>query len=127
MKPDTALRRVQTPPHDRARLSSIRPQVVFLDEPTTGLDPQARMAVLGTRRSSSGRPGMAVVLTTHYMDEAERLSDRLVLLAGRQGPRDRHHRVQLLGDVVGEHVVIIALRRRRCPTRRGGRGCARAG
>jgi lipooligosaccharide transport system ATP-binding protein len=62
-----------------ARAVLHRPQVVFLDEPTTGLDPQARVAVweliAGLRAA-----GMAVVLTTHYMDEAERLSDRLLVL-----------------------------------------------
>ena len=81
------------------------PSVVFLDEPTTGLDPQARVAVWELV-SSLREQGMAVVLTTHYMDEAARLSDRLqVLQSGKvraQGKAD-----QVLGDVVGEHVVIL--------------------
>ncbi len=82
------------------------PQVVFLDEPTTGLDPQARMAVwelVAKLRAA----GMAVVLTTHYMDEAERLSDRLVLLQDGKVRATGTPR-ELLGDVVGEHVVIVA-------------------
>ncbi|MDX2186449.1 MAG: ABC transporter ATP-binding protein [Opitutaceae bacterium] len=83
-----------------------RPKVVFLDEPTTGLDPQARMAVWELV-SSLRAEGMAVVLTTHYMDEAERLSDRLVLLEAGSvratgSPRD------LLGDIVGDHVVVFS-------------------
>lgn len=81
------------------------PRVVFLDEPTTGLDPQARVAVWELV-SSLRDQGMAVVLTTHYMDEAARLSDRLqVLQHGRvraRGPADA-----VLGDVVGEHVVLL--------------------
>ncbi|WP_370882695.1 ABC transporter ATP-binding protein [Kineosporia succinea] len=58
-----------------------RPDVVFLDEPTAGLDPQARIAVwglIGELRAS----GVAVVLTTHLLDEAERLADHVVLMAG---------------------------------------------
>lgn len=82
------------------------PRVVFLDEPTTGLDPQARVAVWelinGLRAA-----GMGVVLTTHYMDEAERLSDRLLVLqAGKVRAAGSPQTV--LGDVVGEHVVLLA-------------------
>ncbi|MEM9346375.1 MAG: ABC transporter ATP-binding protein [Planctomycetota bacterium] len=81
------------------------PSVVFLDEPTTGLDPQARVAVWELV-SSLRHQGMAVVLTTHYMDEAARLSDRLqVLQNGRV--RAEGNADEVLGDVVGEHVVIL--------------------
>ena len=56
-----------------------RPELVFLDEPTSGLDPAARHAtwdvVAGLRRD-----GVTVVLTTHFMDEAERLADTVVVL-----------------------------------------------
>ncbi|MFC5184652.1 ABC transporter ATP-binding protein [Actinomadura harenae] len=56
-----------------------RPELVFLDEPTTGLDPQARHAtwdlVAGLRDA-----GVSVVLTTHYMEEAERLADHVVIV-----------------------------------------------
>src|SRR4051812_605617 len=58
-----------------------RPQVVFLDEPSAGLDPQARIVVhdlIGRLRAD----GVAVVLTTHLLDEAERLADHVVLMAG---------------------------------------------
>ena len=61
------------------------PRVVFSDEPTTGLDPQARVAVWELINGLRAE-GMGVVLTTHYMDEAERLSDRLLVLRG-QGAR----------------------------------------
>ena len=81
------------------------PSVVFLDEPTTGLDPQARVAVWELV-SNLREQGMAVVLTTHYMDEAARLSDRLqVLQAGRVRAEGQPNHV--LGDVVGEHVVLL--------------------
>ncbi|HEY3688286.1 MAG TPA: ABC transporter ATP-binding protein [Streptosporangiaceae bacterium] len=56
-----------------------RPELVFLDEPTAGLDPQARHAtweLVGELRAA----GVSVVLTTHYMEEAERLADRVVII-----------------------------------------------
>jgi lipooligosaccharide transport system ATP-binding protein len=81
------------------------PQVVFLDEPTTGLDPQARIS-LWELVSQLRNAGMAVVLTTHYMDEAERLSDRLILLESGK-VRATGTTKELLGDVVGDHVVVI--------------------
>ncbi len=66
------------------RLSLIRallnePELLILDEPTTGLDPQARQVLWQRLRALRGR-GMTLVLTTHYMEEAQRLCDRVTIL-----------------------------------------------
>ncbi|MRR31926.1 ABC transporter ATP-binding protein [bacterium] len=55
------------------------PQLIFLDELTTGLDPQARHAIWGLVRGVRAR-GKTILLTTHFMEEAERLCDRVVIL-----------------------------------------------
>ena len=55
------------------------PPVVFLDEPTTGLDPEARIEVWDTVRELAGR-GTTILLTTQYLDEAEQLADRIAIL-----------------------------------------------
>ena len=57
------------------------PDILLLDEPTTGLDPQARH-VVWDRLFRLKQRGVTLVLTTHYMDEAEQLCDRLVVMDG---------------------------------------------
>lgn len=79
-----------------------RPRLLVLDEPTVGVDPQSRNAILASVEEL-GRQGMAILYTTHYMEEAERLCDRVGIidqgrikaegtrreLVGRIGQKDR--------------------------------------
>ncbi|CAN5916846.1 ABC transporter ATP-binding protein [soil metagenome] len=83
------------------------PELLFFDEPTTGLDPQARRQLWDVIRELQGR-GRTTLLTTHYMDEAERLCDRVAIID--------HGKVIALGspaDLIarlgGEHVLEFAL------------------
>lgn len=57
-----------------------RPSVLFLDEPTTGLDPEARAAMWAEIRRLTGEGSLTVVLTTHYMEEADRLADEILIV-----------------------------------------------
>jgi len=57
------------------------PPVIFLDEPTTGLDPEGRLEVWRTIKELAGG-GTTILLTTQYLDEAEALADRVVILHG---------------------------------------------
>jgi ABC-2 type transport system ATP-binding protein len=56
------------------------PKVLFLDEPTLGLDPQTREHIWAYVRELKKTHDITVVLTTHYMDEADRLSDRIAIM-----------------------------------------------
>ena len=57
-----------------------RPHVLFLDEPTVGLDPRIRFELLDTIAGLRRREEMTIVLTTHYLEEAERLCDRVAIV-----------------------------------------------
>ena len=56
------------------------PRIFFLDEPTTGLDPVSRVAVWEMLRSIKAQRDLTVLLTTHYMDEADKLCDRVAIV-----------------------------------------------
>ncbi|MBN1618021.1 ABC transporter ATP-binding protein [Candidatus Dojkabacteria bacterium] len=56
------------------------PKVLFLDEPTTGLDPQARRSLWDLIEEIRNTDKKTIVLTTHYMDEAEQLCDRVAIM-----------------------------------------------
>lgn len=123
LTPDEAIRRVSLEEKATAWVSKLSggqkqrlavacaivgdPQLLFLDEPTTGLDPQSRRQlwdVIHQFRST----GRTVMLTTHYMDEAERLCDRVAIVD--------HGKVIALGtpqtliaQLGGEHIVDFSL------------------
>ncbi|MGA4948178.1 ATP-binding cassette domain-containing protein [Streptomyces lydicamycinicus] len=83
---DAANRRVSTYSGGMARKLDValglmhRPQVLFLDEPTTGLDPQARSEMWHEIARMADDEQMTVLLTTHYLDEADHLADRLAIV-----------------------------------------------
>src|SRR5436305_11509037 len=67
-----------------ARALVSEPEVLFLDEPTVGLDPRIRHELLDVIGRLRDRNEMTILLTTHYLDEAERLCDRIAIIhAGR--------------------------------------------
>jgi ABC-2 type transport system ATP-binding protein len=74
---------------ERRRLEIVRalvsrPRVLFLDEPTVGLDPRIRAELLEVIASLRNRTELTVLLTTHYLDEADQLCDRVAIIhAGR--------------------------------------------
>jgi ABC-2 type transport system ATP-binding protein len=80
-----------------------RPQVLFLDEPTTGLDPEARTAMWEELARLAERERLTILLTTHYLEEADRLAERVAIVSrGRivvEGRPDALKR-ELRGDAV---------------------------
>jgi len=82
-----------------------QPDLIFLDEPTAGLDPQARLNLWEAIRAERDR-GATVVLTTHYLEEAERLCDRVAILEGGRivalaSPRD------LIRQAFSERAIVF--------------------
>ena len=82
------------------------PDVVFLDEPTTGFDPAARRSAWEMVRSLRGL-GKTILLTTHYLDEAQQLSDRVAVL--REGVIVRQGTPQ---ELIGETPTTVVRYRR---------------
>lgn len=60
-------------------------KVVFLDEPTSGMDPYSRRMIWNLLRNY--RENRVIILTTHFMDEADLLGDRIGIMSGRRGGR----------------------------------------
>jgi ABC-2 type transport system ATP-binding protein len=81
------------------------PEVLFLDEPTTGLDPTSRASVWSEVRRLNAELGMTIFLTTQYLEEADELADRVGIIArGRlvaEGPPD------VLKRSVGHDVIVV--------------------
>jgi ABC-2 type transport system ATP-binding protein len=84
-----------------------RPKLLILDEPTVGVDPQSRNAILESVEGLSGE-GMAVLYTTHYMEEAERLCDRVGIIDHGKliAEGTRKDLVSLVGE--GDRVRLVA-------------------
>jgi ABC-2 type transport system ATP-binding protein len=82
-----------------------RPQVLFLDEPTTGLDPEARVDMWSEIARLAGDEGLTILMTTHYLEEADRLARRLAIVdQGRivaEGTPD-----ELKGELRGDAIVV---------------------
>jgi ABC-2 type transport system ATP-binding protein len=76
-----------------------RPKLLVLDEPTVGVDPQSRNAILASVEQL-GEQGMAILYTTHYMEEAERLCDRVGIIDAGQIKAEgtRRELVSLIGQ-----------------------------
>ena len=95
---DDLLETVGLTPHARKRVHSLsggqrrrldvaigivgRPELLFLDEPTAGFDPEARRDFHDVVRRLADRQDVTILLTTHDLDEAERIADRILILTG---------------------------------------------
>ena len=96
--------------------------MLFLDEPTVGLDPRVRAELLDLIAALRDRMETTILLTTHYLDEAERLCDRLAIMhEGRIVALDTPH--ALRADL-GERIVELRVRESRRPR---SIGCVTAG
>ncbi|HKA25163.1 MAG TPA: ATP-binding cassette domain-containing protein [Candidatus Eisenbacteria bacterium] len=83
-----------------------RPRVFFLDEPTTGLDPQSRRVIWELLEKLRGEGDLTILICTHYMDEADRLCDRLAIvdhgkIAALGTPRE------LKASVPGQDILTV--------------------
>jgi ABC-2 type transport system ATP-binding protein len=87
-----------------ARGLMTRPRVLFLDEPTIGLDPQTRMRMWDYIKAVNGE-GTTIFLTTHYMDEADQLSDRISIID--RGKIVISGRSWELKNTLGEDVIYL--------------------
>jgi ABC-2 type transport system ATP-binding protein len=89
----------------RALLSE--PEVLFLDEPTVGLDTRVRHELLDLIAGLRARSGMTILLTTHYLDEAEELCDRVAIL--HDGEIAALHSPSALLAAIGREVLELRI------------------
>jgi ABC-2 type transport system ATP-binding protein len=86
-----------------------RPKILLLDEPTTGLDPNARREIWDILKKLKQRSETSMILTTHYMEEAEQLCDYIVIIDNgeilKEGTLD-----QMLNNEQGEKFIEFALK-----------------
>jgi ABC-2 type transport system ATP-binding protein len=82
-----------------------RPKVLFLDEPTLGLDPQTRNHLWQYIQSLNQEMGITIILTTHYMEEADRLCDRIAIID--HGQIIAMDTPQHLKEAIGGDVITI--------------------
>jgi ABC-2 type transport system ATP-binding protein len=97
-----------------------RPRVLFLDEPTTGLDPEARVVMWEEVSRLAQAESLTILLTTHYLEEADQLADRLAIVSQGQvvveatpgelkaGLRGDAVHVEVENDAIGEAQRVLA-------------------
>jgi len=84
-----------------------QPSILFLDEPTTGLDPVSRTSVWEMLRKIKAERDLTVLLTTHYMDEADKLCDRIAIVDhGKLMALDSP--MKLKADIPGENTLEVS-------------------
>lgn len=84
-----------------------RPQILFLDEPTTGLDPASRTAVWEEVRRLNEQAGMTIFLTTQYLEEADELADRVGIIAN--GKIVAEGTPSMLKQSVGKDLIVAEI------------------
>lgn len=94
---------------DVARALIHRPSILFLDEPTTGLDPQTRMMIWNTIETLREKEKLTVLLTTHYMEEAASASYVVIIDHGRIAAEGTPY--ELKNDYVRDYLTIYGVTR----------------
>jgi daunorubicin resistance ABC transporter ATP-binding subunit len=84
------------------------PELLILDEPTIGLDPQSRAKIWDYIRYLKKQYDMTILLTTHYMDEAEELSSRIAIMD--HGKIIAQGTVDELKNIIGQDVILVSIK-----------------
>ncbi len=85
-----------------------KPQVLFLDEPTVGLDPRIRNELLDVIAGLRAREELTILITTHYLDEAQRLCDRVAIV--HDGTVVALDSPRALLSALGEQILEVRVR-----------------